>query len=208
MGRSVRISTIQLPASSRGSTPGERKLNNLKAILENVDEAGRRESDVAVFGEMANVIGLEFDRETLEEHADPVPGPLLDALSGAAREHSLNLIAPIIARIEGRLRNAALVIDRNGNLVGAYLKTHLPAPEADAGVIPGDELPVFELDFGRVGVMICMDIEYPEVALCLMLGGAEVIFFPHVQSSWGELDWEARSRLPMACAGESPGGPA
>ena len=42
--------------------------------------------------------------------------------------------------------------------------------------------------------MTCMDIEYPEVAQVLMLRGAEILLFPHVQGSWGEVDWEIRYR--------------
>jgi predicted amidohydrolase len=194
VSRKIVVSTLQLPQKTEGESAEEKKRGNLKAIVEDLTVAGERGSDVSVFGEMANLHGLPFKRESLAEYADPVPGPFLDSISEIAEEYSMNIIAPAIARIEGALRNAALVVDRQGELVGSYLKTHLPAPEAEAGIVPGDEIPVFELDFGKVGIMICMDIEYPEVPLCLMLRGAEVIFFPHVQSGWGEIDWEARYR--------------
>lgn len=143
---------------------------------------------------MANLLGLPFKRETLKVYADPVPGPVEDRISEVASKYSMNIIAPLIARIEGKLRNAALIMDRKGDLIGKYYKTHLPAPEEESGIVKGEDLPVFTLDFGRIGVIICMDIEYPEVPLCLMLQGAEIIFFPHVQSGWGEIDWEARYR--------------
>ncbi len=149
---------------------------------------------MAVFGEMANLMGLPFDRQTLAKHADPIPGPIQERLAAVAKEHYMNVVAPLIGWVNGSLRNLALVLDRNGELVGTYCKTHTPVPESEAGVVQGEDLPVFRLDFGRIGVMICMDIEYPEVATCLMLRGAEVIFFPHVQSGWGEIDWEARYR--------------
>jgi predicted amidohydrolase len=194
MSRPVRVSTIQLPARPLGETPEEKKLNNLRSILRHLEIAGKRHSDVAVYGESANHLGLPFDRENLAKYADPVPGPFEEEISRVARKHSMNIIAPLIGRVDGTLRNVALVIDRKGERVGMYFKTHLPAPEADAGIVQGEDLPVFQLDFGKVGVMICMDIEYPEVPLCLMLRGAEIIFFPHVQSSWGEVDWEMRYR--------------
>jgi len=194
LSRPVRISTIQLPSQSGGRRPEEMKRRNLQAITEYLEVAGQRGSDVAIFGEMGNLMGIPFKREALERYADDVPGPLQSRISSIAKKYSMNIIAPLIARIGGDLRNVALVIDREGREVGRYYKTHLPSPEREAGISPGDALPVFELDFGKIGIMICMDIEYPEVALCLMLQGAEILFFPHVQSSWGEIDWEARYR--------------
>lgn len=194
MSRPVRVSAIQLPAKPLGETPEQKKQNNLRSILRHLEIAGKRHSDVAVYGESANHLGLPFDREALSKYADPIPGPLEEEVSRIARKHSMNIIAPLIGRVDGKLRNVALVMDRKGERVGMYFKTHLPAPEADAGIVQGEDLPVFQLDFGKVGVMICMDIEYPEVPLCLMVRGAEVIFFPHVQSSWGEVDWEMRYR--------------
>ncbi len=194
MSRKVRLSTLQLPQKNEGSTPHEKKRENLESIKENLIIAGERESDLAVFGEMANLRGLPFKKDMLTEYADPVPGPFVDSISDIADEYSMNIVAPAIIKVNGRLRNAALIMNRQGDHLGTYYKTHLPAPEAEAGIVPGDEIPVFELDFGTMGIMICMDIEYPEVPLCLMLKGAEIILFPHVQSSWGEIDWEARYR--------------
>ncbi len=194
MSRPVKVSVAQLPAKPQGRTCEEKKQANLSNIVAYLREAGERGSDVAVFGEIANIAGIAFNRENLERYSDPVPGPFPDEISHLAREFSMNIVAPIAAEVDGRLRNATLIVDREGHHVGTYLKTHLPAPELDAGIVPGEGLPVFTLDFGRIGVMTCMDIEYPEVALCLMLQGAEIIFFPHVQSGWGEVDWEARYR--------------
>jgi predicted amidohydrolase len=111
-----------------------------------------------------------------------------------AKTYAMNLVAPIVGLCDGKLRNVALIINREGRLIGQYYKVHLPAPEAEWGIVAGADIPVFELDFGKIGVMTCMDIEYPEHTITLMLKGAQVIFFPHVQSSWGEVDWDIRYR--------------
>lgn len=190
MVRVVRVSTIQLPVWKEGETPREIKEINLKRIFSMLKTAGERNSDVAVFGEMGNSRNLPFNEETLLEYADAVPGPLTDHLGKIAKRHSMNVIAPIIGLCDGKLRNVALAINRQGKIVGKYFKVHLPEPEVKAGIVPGENFPVIPLDFGNVGVMICMDIEYPEGALILMLKGAEILFFPHVQSGWGEIDWE------------------
>jgi len=77
---------------------------------------------------------------------------------------------------DGVIRNAAYLSDRQGKPVGTYYKTH-PCHF----YTPGDELPVFETDFGTVGVVICADRRWPENTRCLRLKGAEIILNP----TWG-----------------------
>lgn len=194
MARIITVSAIQLPAAKAGDTPDEIKHHNLARIEEGLAVAGKRGSDVALFGEYANVRHLPLERGKARDHADRVPGPLTDLLGAIARRHSMNILAPLVGLCDGKLRNVTVIIARDGRIVGQYYKAHLPLPETEWGFEPGEDLPTFDLDFGRIGVMTCMDIEYPEHALVLMLRGAEIIFFPHVQSGWGEIDWEIRYR--------------
>jgi len=63
-------------------------------------------------------------------------------------------------------------------LVGKYRKVCLPRGEIAAGIAPGDDYPVFETRFGKVGLMVCYDGFYPEVARHLANRGAEVIAWP------------------------------
>jgi predicted amidohydrolase len=95
----------------------------------------------------------------------------------------------------GRLRNSAVVVDRSGGIAGCYDKVHPTRAEIDPrGVVPGDGWPVFRLDFGTLGVMICHDNSFVEAARCLTLNGAEVICWPHVQSGWGDIAWDVTLR--------------
>jgi len=181
-------------ASRAPSAAAETKQHNLRRIEEGLTTAGERGSDVAIFGEYANVRHLPIARDTARDLADPVPGPVTDRIAQLARRYSMNILAPLVGLCDGKLRNVTVLVARDGAIVGQYYKAHLPLPEAEWGFAAGDDIPAFDLDFGRVGVMTCMDIEYPEHALVLMLRGAEVIFFPHVQGGWGELDWEIRYR--------------
>ena len=124
-----------------------------------------------------------------------------------ARRHGLHLIAPLRGLLDGIPRNAALFFDPKGQYRGAYCKVHLTTPEQEDGLVAGDTWPVFELECTaagtvRVGVFICFDVNFPEAARLLALGGAEILFHPTVYSMYGEAGWEAvlRSRAIDNCA--------
>jgi len=83
--------------------------------------------------------------------------------------------------------NAAALIDDGGGLVGCYHKTHLL--DHDLKYLPGDDLPVWETELGRIGIMICADRRWPEVARTLKCRGAELIMNPtygmwHLDNEW------------------------
>jgi len=79
---------------------------------------------------------------------------------------------------DGKVYNSTYILDRRGNEIGRYRKTHLTYMEEFAGLTPGNSYPVFDLDFARVGVMICFDNYFPECSRILALKGAELILFP------------------------------
>ena len=93
------------------------------------------------------------------------------------------LVAGLAVREGGALRNAALIFDRSGALRQVYRKTHLAGDEGNI-FTAGDSLCVQDTDFGRFGVAICWDMQFPEVARTLALGGAALV----VCTTWG---WEA-----------------
>ena len=74
---------------------------------------------------------------------------------------------------QGAIRNVAYLLGRDGSHVGTYVKV-----TSDLYHTPGNDLPVFETDFGRLGILICADRRWPENARCLRLAGAEIIFNP------------------------------
>lgn len=189
MSRIVRISTIQLPIQG----PREnREAYNLDWALRLLTEAGKRGSDIVCLPEAFSTNGIPG--EEIARMAESLPGRTYEAVARLARDYGMYVIAPIFAYCEGILRNTAMVIGKDGLLVGNYHKVHLTAPELEWGVRPGDDYPVFGLDFGKVGIMTCFDNQFPEVARILALEGSEIIFFPHVQSGWGEVGWEIQLR--------------
>lgn len=81
--------------------------------------------------------------------------------------------------IEGdRIFNTSYILDRNGNEIGRYRKVQITRGEEINGISKGDDFPVFDLDFGKVGIMICFDNYYQESARILALNGAEMILYP------------------------------
>ena len=194
MTRIVRVSAVQLPAFPEGKTFADRQRKNLRSIREMLALAGKRRSDLVLFGEYANLSHRTWSNNRREYPQEPVPGPLTRVIAAAAKKHRMNVAFPLFGTWKGELSSFVVLFDRKGGIRGCYQKAHPTEGEQQAGIRPGNDLPVFDLDCAKVGIMTCMDIEYPEVAQVLMLRGAEILLFPHVQGSWGEVDWEIRYR--------------
>ncbi len=99
-------------------------------------------------------------------------------------------MAGLLERDGAVVYNVAVLIGPDGKVAGKYRKVCLPRGEADNGVTPGSEYPVFETRFGKLGMMVCYDGFFPEVARELTKGGAEVIAWP----VWGCNPLLARAR--------------
>ncbi|NPV07884.1 MAG: carbon-nitrogen hydrolase family protein [Anaerolineae bacterium] len=186
MAREVHIAALQLPPPE-GDTDEALRRSNLDHAVASLDEAGSRGCDIACLPEAFSTY-----RVPLDASPEPVPGEVTEAVARVAARWGMYVIAPLAGVVEGVKRNAAVVLGRDGAILGQYFKVHLTQPELDAGYVPGDELPVFDLDFGRIGIMTCLDNSFPETARTLAVKGAEIIFFPHVQSGFGEVGWMAQ----------------
>ncbi len=190
----VRVSAIQLLAEVSGKSFAEKQRINLQQIRNMLRIAGKRGSDLVLLGEYANLHHRTWSTQKSEYVADEIPGRFTRAVAAEAKTYKMNVIVPMFGRYEKKLSSVAVVIDRKGKIVTGILKSHPHEQEQAMGIVPGNDLPVVKLDCAKIGLMTCMDIEYPEVAQILMLKGAEILLFPHVQASWGEVDWEIRYR--------------
>ena len=101
-------------------------------------------------------------------------GPEVGVLREAARDNDTAIVVGAAERVADGVANSALCISRRGELAGVYRKTHLFGAEAGS-YAPGDELVTVELDGRTVGLMICFDVEFPEVARTLALRGADLL---------------------------------
>lgn len=119
-----------------------------------------------------------------QEVAEPVPGPLTERVGKvAARAKRWLAAGTVFERAGKKIYNTAIVFDPNGELVVAYRKLFPWQPFE--GTTPGTKAaPVFEIPgVGRLGVMICYDGWFPEVARGLALAGAELILHPTLTST-------------------------
>jgi predicted amidohydrolase len=106
-------------------------------------------------------------------------GQTTNKLAAACRQHSIALAYGFVERDNNQLYNTVQVIDRNGERVARYRKTHLWGELDRELFTAGDDLaPVFELDGWRFGLLICYDVEFPETSRRLTLEGAETILVP------------------------------
>jgi predicted amidohydrolase len=123
-----------------------------------------RKLDIAALPEIAVNGGLGGPASRV---SFPLEGPVLDAMGAKARQHQCYVLVPLYMvedQEKGVYTNAAVLLGRKGEVVGIYRKVYpvvIPGTDKlEGGVIPGKDFPVFECDFGRVGIQICFDIAY------------------------------------------------
>jgi predicted amidohydrolase len=185
------------------SPPGPRRVRiatiyhrprGLKSVAENVasfcrviDQAAAERPDMFCLPEGMTMVGTGLG---YVDAAEPVPGPTTHRLGEAARRHRAYIVAGLLEREGKAVYNTSVLIDREGRLAGRYRKVYLPREEVEGGVTPGSDFPVFDTDFGRVGMMICWDVQYVDPARALAVRGAEVILLP----IWGGIETIACAR--------------
>jgi predicted amidohydrolase len=118
------------------------------------------EGDLVIFPELF-LSGYTTNKP--EDLALDLDGPEVDALARFAKENSTAVIFGAPERESAEIANSAICVDRTGNIAGSYRKTHLFGSEQDT-FAAGDELLVVDLAGVKVGLMICFDVEFPEVA--------------------------------------------
>jgi len=170
---------------------------NLEKIINLIHEASKRGAQIAIFPECA-VTGYALSAEEAVAVAEPIPGPQTQRMSDACREAGLTAV--VVGTIEkdehDRLFNTAALVGPDG-LIARYRKTHLPYLGVDRYLAAGDALPgPFETSVGRIGMLICYDLRFPEPIRVLALAGAQVILLPTAWPSTATLypEFMAQSR--------------
>ena len=168
--RKVRLATIHFQPKA-GKTPME-KAHSFEPMLA---EAGKQKADLVVLPE---TLTYYQSGHSMAECAETVPGPVTDYFGTLAKQNNLYIAAGLVEREGHLIYNVCVLIGPDGKVAGKYRKCSLPRSEVEAGVTPGHEYPVFNTRFGKVGMMVCYDGFFPEVARQLTINGAEVIAWP------------------------------
>jgi N-carbamoylputrescine amidase len=157
---------------------------NLSVIEARVAAAAEQGAQLVLLQELHN--GAYFcQHESVREFdlAEPIPGPSTERLGALAKKHEVVIIGSLFERrAAGLYHNTAVVLERDGRLLGKYRKMHIPD---DPGFYekfyftPGDlGFHPIDTSVGRLGVLVCWDQWYPEGARLMALAGAELLLYP------------------------------
>ena len=176
---------------------GAERAENFAKALDLARVAAERGAKIVCFAEC--FAWPWFPRKAVESSralAEPVPGPMTNALQLLAEEIQAVVVAPIFeSSDEAAQYNTSVVIDANGHILGMYRKNHIPdLPNYQERFYfrPGNlGFPVFKTRYAAIGVQTCWDNFFPEGARAVALKGAQILFCPTACSTLGgAVKWE------------------
>jgi beta-ureidopropionase len=202
MPRLVRIATI-----ATGGQGGPTVAHNRARMAGWIERALAERPDIIAIPESFTLAGL-VDPQS-EEMAEDISGPTLEMAAGYARQNGVYLLCPILARHPDGTHIEAFLLDRSGKIAGSYQKVHPVVEGSDFcrleyGSRPGSAFPVFDTDFGRIGVQICFDVEYDNGWHALDQAGAEIFFWLSAYDGGRDLShraWQYHRYLASAVQG-------
>ena len=191
----MKVAAIQMPTV-------EDKTENIRTAGKYIEKIKTESPDFVVLPEM---FCCPYQTENFPVYAEKEGGPSWQAMSDYAREYQIYLIAGSMPEIDeaGNVFNTSYIFDRNGNQIGKHRKAHLFDINVKNGqyfkesdtLTPGNHATVFDTEFGKMGVMICYDIRFPEFARRMVLLGAKMIFVPAAfNMTTGPAHWELSFR--------------
>ena len=175
MSQEITVALVQMAPELNEPSDNVRKMGDM---IERI--CTQEQVDIIVFPELITTgyeCGLRFT-----DFAEQVPGPTANLLAKDAADFNVYLVFGMVtkARVETVLYDSVVVIGPDGDLVGTYNKVHLRGEERIV-FRSGYKFPVFETNFGPVGVLAGWDQSFPEAARSLVLDGAELIV---VSAAW------------------------
>ena len=174
----IKVAQVKVYAKT-GDMEGNYKL--LLDVLGQIEKADK--VDVVVvpedFLDGCSVINDNIGREDLAKAAiDAQTSPYIKGLEEWANRNQAWVIFGFVRKDANDIRPSAAIINRQGKLVDCYDKTHLTGVDLKYGCKGGKRLDVYDSDFGKFGVMICADRQWPQTSRTLTIKGAKVIFNP------------------------------
>ncbi len=172
--KKVKVASVFLPPdnSTKVSTPREA----VGLFLPYIKQAAEKGIRLVCLPEW---LTKAYTRLPVQEVAEPIPGgPSVQYFAKLAKENDLYIVAGLVECDGDTLYNTAVLVGPEGYM-GKYRKTGLTLMEAnELGLTPGHKYPVFDTEIGRIGIMTCYDVYFPEVAQNLSKNGAQIIAMP------------------------------
>jgi len=177
---------------------------NIQLAIEKIEEAASKGVDIVVLPEM---FSCPYKASNFPVYAQKDGEYNWKVLSEAAKKNNIYLIAGSMPERDGeKIYNTAYVFDRNGKQIAKHRKMHLFDCDIPGGanfhesdtLTAGNEVTVFETEFGKFGLMICFDIRFPELSRLMIDRGAKMIFVPAAFNmtsgpNWWEIMFRTRA---------------
>lgn len=168
---------------------------NVAKIEELIQKAGE-DCDLVVFPEAALTGYCFADAEETRRGAITRSGPEIRRLQELAAQRNLSIVVGAVERVGEKLYNTVFFLEPDGTLF-SYYKSHLPYLGVDRFVEAGEEpCAVFNTRFGKIGMIVCYELRFPEAARIAALGGARLLLQPTNLPEGGEShpDFLSRAR--------------
>lgn len=172
MIRKVKIALAQI-SCKRGN-----KKENIRKMEEYVVKAKEQDAHLVIFPELS-LTGYVV-RDQIYDLAETVPGPSTRAMENIAKKHKAHIVfgmPELSDKAQAVIYNTAVLVAPEG-FIGKYRKMHLPTHsvfEEKRYFRPGYQAATFETEIGRIGLIICYDIFFPEICRLTRLKGAQLI---------------------------------
>ena len=191
----IKIAAIQM------STVAD-KMENVRTVKTYLEKIKDENPDLVILPEM---FCCPYQTENFPIYAEKEGGPVWQQLSGYAKQYGIYLIGGSMPEkdAEGNVYNTSYIFDREGKQIGKHRKVHLFDIDVKGGqtfkesdtLTAGDSDTVFDTEFGKIGVMLCFDIRFPELSRMMVNDGVKVIFVPAAfNMTTGPAHWELSFR--------------
>ncbi len=173
--RNIKVGTVYC------RPPGPTVENNIRIMRDLLDQAGKSGCQIVCLPEGWPTCDTGLGMTRVE--ANTLDGSASTMMAQKAKQYGMYIVSGLYNWTGDTLKNIAVLYDRQGEIQAVYEKVQLPDSETEQGAVPGNFLRVFTTDFGKIGILICWDIAFPEVSRILALNGAEILFCP----IWGDI---------------------
>lgn len=191
----IKIAAIQM------STVAD-KMENVRTVKAYLEKIKDENPDFVILPEM---FCCPYQTENFPIYAEKEGGPVWQQLSGDAKQYGIYLIGGSMPEkdAEGNVYNTSYIFDREGKQIGKHRKVHLFDIDIKGGqtfkesdtLTAGDSDTVFDTEFGKMGVMLCFDIRFPELSRMMVNDGARIVFVPAAfNMTTGPAHWELSFR--------------